>query len=263
MAETPTLAQSQTQELPPPVPEAGQVHLWSVALNVDAATLAACRALLAEDERARADRFVFARDRRRFAAARAALRVVLGRYAGVEPHALGFGYGSHGKPFLRGPEGTSPICFNLSHSEELAVIGVARECEIGVDIECHRPVADLRRLAASVFCAEEMAVLDALPAHAQLAAFYAGWTRKEAWIKATGEGFAFPVRQMEVTIAPGEAARIVRLTDRADDEGCARAQIAAFTPAAGFSGAVAVRSGGPFEIACRRFDLAAMASALA
>jgi 4'-phosphopantetheinyl transferase len=159
-------------------------------------SLATCppdaRALLAIDERERADRFHFARDRDRFIAARAALRRVLGGYLGRAPAELEFAYSAHGKPSIGG------LAFNVSHSNELALIAVTRGREVGVDIEWHRPDVDIPSVARSSFSAIELQALFALPTAEQFAAFYRIWARKESYIKARGEGLSLPLDGFDV-----------------------------------------------------------------
>ena len=162
----------------------GDVHVWYVDLAVEAETQRRLAAGLSEDEGARAARFVFARDTRRFVVARSALRALLAGYLDVTAAALAFAYGPHGKPALDG--GRAVLGFNLSHSGEVAVVAVGWDRALGVDVELWRPLPDLVALAARSFAPRELAVLDALPETERPEAFFRCWTRKEAFIKATG-----------------------------------------------------------------------------
>jgi 4'-phosphopantetheinyl transferase len=214
----------------------GEAHVWRAALAADEAALDAHRRLLADDERARAQRFVFERDRRRYTVVRATLRRLLGRYLDRDPQTIDFVYGAQGKPALAPASGDPVIAFNLSHAEELAAYAFSLHGQIGVDIEYHRPLKDMRQLAATVFSSTELAALDALPHDRQPAAFYACWTRKEAFIKAIGQGLSFPLKEFDVTLTPGEPARLLRIRD--DAEAAQRWALVAFTPGDEFSGAL-------------------------
>jgi 4'-phosphopantetheinyl transferase len=164
-----------------------EVHCWSVPLDASPTTLAVLFETLTDDERARAARLRFERDRRRFIVARATLRELLGRYVGTPPDQVHFAYTAFGKPKLT-PEFDGPHCvkFNLSHSADLALIAVAWDAEVGVDVEHIRP-SDYGDIARSSFAPSEIAQLRAAPRHLQARAFFNSWTRREAYAKARGE----------------------------------------------------------------------------
>jgi 4'-phosphopantetheinyl transferase len=184
------------------------IHVWRVSL---ATCPPHARALLSADERERADRFHFARDRDRFTVARATLRRVLGGYLGRAPDELVFAYSAHDKPSIDG------VAFNLSHSNELALVAVTRGGEIGVDLEWHRPDIDVASLARSSFSAVEQRALFALPPAEQFTAFYRIWTRKESYIKAHGEGLSLPLDGFSVLADDSLAGWVIR--DLAIDPG--------------------------------------------
>lgn len=163
-------------------------------LDVDDATLAALTLLLGADECARADRFRFARDRRRFVVRRARLRQLLGAEIGRAPQALTFGENSHGKPVL---EGGPP--FSLSHSAETMMLAIG-DADIGCDIEWIDPALDWPPLAATFFTATERAALAALPPEPARRAFFACWARKEAFVKALGLGLSYPLDAFDVSV---------------------------------------------------------------
>jgi 4'-phosphopantetheinyl transferase len=177
---------------------ATDVHLWRVHLNVTPAEQDRLVAVLARDEQDRANRYVFAEHRRRFVACRGALRQILATYSGLQPKALIFRYGPRGKPSLQ-PTAGPPLEFNTSHAEDLALIAITQVGSIGVDVEKIRPLtAELSSLAAQHFTPSEREALAGLTAEQQLTAFFRGWTRKEALIKADGQGLAHPLDQVEV-----------------------------------------------------------------
>jgi 4'-phosphopantetheinyl transferase len=185
------------------------IHVWSAALRHSPERIAAYAGILSEDERGRAERFHFERDRSRFIAGRGVLRTILGRYLEREPAEIRFGYGARSKPFLA--DGASDIQFNLTHSDELALLAVTRLSSPGIDVERLRGVRDIEGIAARFFSASESDGLMALPDEQKTKAFFNLWTRKEAWLKATGEGISDSLNQVEVTFLAGEAARLTRL----------------------------------------------------
>ena len=166
------------------------------------------QSLLAPDERERAGRFVFDYLRHWYTVSRGALRILLGRYLDTDPAGIRFEYGEKGKPRLAEK---SRIRFNASHSGDLAVYAVTLHCDIGVDVERIRPLASLHEIAARFFCAEETTELMALPEEQREAAFFRCWTRKEAYIKAIGDGLSVPLDDFAVSLRPGEPARLVHI----------------------------------------------------
>jgi 4'-phosphopantetheinyl transferase len=190
----------------------GDVHVWRASLRPSPGELAALAVTLAADERDRAARFHFERDRTAFTAARGTLRLLVGRYLARSPDEVGFGYRDKGKPYLVHPAqaARAALRFNVSHSGDLALLAFVRDREIGVDIEARRPVTDLAALAAVSFSPAEHATLLGLPTADQPRAFFACWARKEAFIKATGEGVS-QLAEFDVSLRPGEPARLLRV----------------------------------------------------
>ena len=218
------------------------VHLWRIPLELSGAAVQRLTSVLQSDERARADRFRFARDGRRFVVARAALRILLGGYLKVAPARVEFHYGAQGKPFLSSPdEGLLRLTFNLSHSHELALAAFARGRALGVDLEHVRTEMEVEEIAERFFSPGEVAVLRSLPAAVRHEAFFNCWTRKEAFIKARGEGLSLPLEQFDVTLAPTEAVRLVRT--RWDEQEAARWTLQAFDVASEYKAAVAYDGG--------------------
>jgi 4'-phosphopantetheinyl transferase len=184
------------------------VHVWTVRLQAPDAVVERFQSLLAADETDRAARFRFEHLRQSFILARGTLRVLLGRYLKTAPADIALRYGSKGKPTLAAP---SRLQFNASHSGELALFAFTLDCEIGVDVEAIRPMPDLEDVAKRFFCAEETAELLSLPATRRDVSFFLCWTRKEAYIKATGEGLSTPLDAFRVTLKRDEPARLVHL----------------------------------------------------
>jgi 4'-phosphopantetheinyl transferase len=166
------------------------------------------RAALSRDELARAARCHFERDRRAFVVVRGALRILLGRYLARRPEALTLGEHPRGKPYLIADPDLG-VRFNVSHSGELGLLAFARDRELGIDVEHRAQHRDWFALAEHSFTAEENAVLRALPEADRVHAFFSCWARKEAFIKATGQGIS-QLGDVEVTLRPGEPARLLR-----------------------------------------------------
>ncbi len=169
-------------------PAPGEVHVWRAALDVEPGRAERLAALLSPDERERAGRFRFARHRSDFIAARAFLRLLLGRYTGRAPSGLQFEYNRHGKPRLAGAD--VPLRFNLSHARGLALYAVALGRETGVDVEHVERDLDAEGVAARFLPPGDRALLAALSGEEREKAFLACWTRREALLKARGEGLA-------------------------------------------------------------------------
>jgi 4'-phosphopantetheinyl transferase len=155
--------------------------------------------ILDDQERSRAARFLAPDHRRRYVAAHAALRLVLGHYLDEDPRRLRFAQGTHGKPTLAHPS-AHDYRINLSHSAERALIAVARRRDVGVDIEVHRPEVDVYALAKYVLSPAERRAFAAVPAPDRRAAFFRAWTRKESFVKGIGEGLACPLASFDISL---------------------------------------------------------------
>jgi 4'-phosphopantetheinyl transferase len=187
-----------------PLLDGDSVHVWLVDLDDARTDEARLLGVLAGDEAERAERFWFDRDRRHYARCRGVLRHLLGAYLGADPRELVIEAGPMGKPFL--PK--TPLAFNVSHSGSYALIAFSRRADVGVDIEAHRALPDRDVLARQCFSAREFARLQSLPDAVRTRAFFTCWSRKEAYVKAVGDGLAYPLDAFDVTFAPGEPARL-------------------------------------------------------
>jgi 4'-phosphopantetheinyl transferase len=214
--------------------EPGQVHVWNIVLDQPDGLVQELRGLLSADELARADKFRVARGAERYIVGRSALRTLLGQYTGVPPEALVFAYNEFGKPELPG----SDVCFNLSHSHGMALAAFARGRAIGVDIERIREEVIHERIADRFFSPAEARALASLPPRQQAEAFFNCWTRKEAWIKARGEGLSIALDSFEVTLVPGEPAQL--LATRPDPEEAGRWSLHELDCEPGYAAALAV-----------------------
>lgn len=197
-------------------------------------------AVLSADERERASRFYRPEDARAYAMAHAHLRHIIARYVPSTPESLVFAVDDLGKPVLSTPVGSPRIEFNLSHSGVFALVAVSLGRRVGVDVERWKNGFDYARLAARVFSPAEQAALAATHDEAEsVAAFYAGWCRKEAYIKATGHGLARNLDHFDVTLATDDARLIADRLDAAAAESWA---IHAIDVGLGYSAAVVVES---------------------
>lgn len=176
--------------------------------------------VLSADERERAARFHFLKDREHFIAARGLLRLLLSRYLDLPPQQLSFSYSPYGKPALAGERDCTSLRFNVSHSHGVALYAFTLEREVGVDVEYIRQDVVGESIAEHFFSAQEVTSLRALPAGVQPQAFFNCWTRKEAFIKARGEGLSFPLDQFDVSLVPGEATALI--STRNDPQEAAR-----------------------------------------
>lgn len=193
------------------------MHLWRFSLGQHDARAADFFDFLSPDERARARCFLFAENRRHYVIGRGWLRVLLGRYLDMAPARLEFRYGARGKPYLLPPASTAPVCFNLAHTESLALVAVTRDQAVGVDVERVRPVADAEAVAARYFSPREQHELRVLPPGARAETFLRLWTGKEACMKAVGCGLDESLREVEILRADGGVERRVSVavaTDR-------------------------------------------------
>jgi 4'-phosphopantetheinyl transferase len=191
-----------------------------------------CRRILSGDEIARAERFYFPEHQERFIVGRAFLRKILSRYLNVEAKAIEFEYEERGKPLLGFKFKYSGICFNLSHSQQLALCGVTHHIPIGVDIESIRHTSDIENLAKRFFSVREYEVIKSVPPEQQQQVFFRYWTCKEAYLKAIGKGLS-ELSQVEIELTPNKSARLRVLEDW---------QLKELVPANNFAAAVVIAS---------------------
>lgn len=216
------------------------IHLWVASMFLPEPRVAELARLLDPDEATRAARFRFDIHRRRFTVGRGFQRHVLGAYLGRRPESLVYTHGPKDKPYLAPGESPEPLFFNLSNSEELAILGITRRCEIGVDVEHLRELSDLEALAERFFSAAESRVLLPLPESQHIEAFFNCWTRKEAYLKAVGTGLSAPLDRFDVNLLPGEPPRMLAL--EGDTERAARWSLHHLVPAHGYLGAIAIEA---------------------
>ena len=188
-----------------------EVHVWRAALDQPFTHVQELSQILSDDERRRAKRFHFERDRKRFIVSHGILRSIIGRYLSIEPSQLQFCYGLQGKPYLTEIFTDSNLRFNLAHSGELALYAFTRGREIGIDLERVRTDLACEQIAVQFFSRREITMLMAVPESLRQKAFFDGWTRKEAFIKAIGEGLSLPLDSFDVSLSPGESPALLQV----------------------------------------------------
>lgn len=193
--------------------QTGEVHVWRIELEQPDELLRKFRTMLDTDELERAARFHFEKHWRHFIAGRGFLRDVLSRYLNARPEALRFSYGAYGKPALAGEHEHHVLRFNMSHSHNVALLAITEEKQLGVDVEYIRSDFASEDIARRFFSRLEVECFNGLAREDQVGAFFRCWTRKEAFIKATGKGLSQPLEAFDVTLAPALPAALLRVED--------------------------------------------------
>ena len=212
-----------------------EIHVWPVRLRGTNEQLTRCSQALSPAELSRGARFRFDHLRRAFLLAHGCRRKLLAEYLGIAWGEIQFGYGSHGKPYIREPRTT--LCFNQSDSKEIAVFAFAAGCEIGVDVEAIRRVNDQDEIAGRFFSRDENAELLSMPLSNRSSGFFAVWTRKEAFIKATGQGLRTPLDSFSVTVEPDANPQLLKIGG--DPDAARDWHLSSFRPETGYVGAIA------------------------
>ena len=180
------------------LPENNEAHVWTAWIPASRASVSALAGLLSADEQVRAARFIRSEDRDSYVVAHGILRRLLGGYLAAPPAGLSFFTRDFGKPALVPVAGRPSLAFNLAHSGDAILVAVTAGCEVGVDVEQIRPDLDMTALAQTHFSAPEVAALKAMPPEERTAGFFRCWTRKEAYLKARGDGLGFPLDKFSV-----------------------------------------------------------------
>ena len=227
------------------------VHVSRVFLDVTTDELEKLREFLSVDELERAEQFHFEKDRKRFIAARGTLRKILGSYLNKHPRKICFEYGSHGKPMLAHDIDDDDICFNLSHSGPIALYAVTLRKKIGIDIEYIRDYISVEQIAGQFFSQNEISSLEKIDINKRSELFFQYWTRKEAFLKASGEGISFPMDQCDVSLISGNGLSLVTVQN--NNKAIAGLYVQDLFPGYGYAAAIAVE-GCDCNISCWHFS---------
>jgi 4'-phosphopantetheinyl transferase len=193
-----------------------RIDVWRVPLDRQEPGEQDLQGILARDEVERAARFHFARDRSRYIRGRAALRTLLGQYLEMPPEELRFHYENNGKPEIAFPADSRGLCFNVSHSGGVALIAVGSGSALGVDIEQVRSLPNLLDIARRFFSAREVQGILAVSEDKRQEVFFACWTRKESFLKATGAGLSYPLSEFSVSVNPDGPAELCEVKGKGD-----------------------------------------------
>ena len=215
-----------------------EVHIWRVDLTAPAETVQRCENMLSPSERARAQRYVFERDRRRWTIARAALRHLLSRYLNTEPTQFEFALNEFGKPSLTTPYKELNVEFNLSHSAEMALYAFTRNRLVGIDVEYMRTDLDYDGMARHSFSVQEQHILRHFVGEEKTRAFFRGWTCKEAYAKALGKGFSQAFDQFTVSLLPAQPFALLQQNE--DERELTRWSFMELDAGPGYAGALVV-----------------------
>lgn len=213
------------------------VHIWRAKLDLPATQIQQLAQTLSPDEQQRAERFYFEKDTRHFIAGRGFLRSILSRYLNLEPGQINFSYSSRGKPAVANTGFGGTLDFNLSHSQGMALYAFTRNRKIGIDLEYIRSMSDIEQLAKRFFSKREYTVISSLASEQQQEAFFKGWTGKEAYLKATGDGLA-GLEKVEISLTPGEPAALLSI--EGDPHLASHWSLYPLAPAPGYQAAVVI-----------------------
>ena len=229
-----------TWELPPEelIIEEGEIHVWRAILDGDAEDFSRQAGTLSRTELARAAKFKFEKDRRRYMMARGILRAILGRYLSLDACEVRLDTGLYGKPRLRKLEGGPDLRFSLAHSQGFALYAFVLGHEVGVDLEFIKEDVDVMRLADHVFSEKQTEALNEHSGIDRVLAFYSAWTRMEAYLKACGLGFSVDPRCVDLPILVGAPDEFVNPNSEADKD--EKWTIYDLEPAPEFAGAMVV-----------------------
>ena len=223
--------------------DSDEVHIWRASLDLPREASTRLYATLTPDERDRSARFQLERDRHRFIVAHGMLRDLLGRYLEIQPGQIRFVHNAFGKPDLR-PGFDKRVTFNLSHSAGLALVAITSAASVGVDVEYIRWHSDYADIARHFFSTAEIEQLMAVPSQLYCEAFFSCWTKKEAYVKACGDGLAIPLNAFSVPLIIDPAHAPVDL--RVCSNGIPARPWSLYTvrAAPGYAGALAIEGSG-------------------
>lgn len=217
----------------------GEVHIWFASLDKPVSIVESLIKTLSKEELDRARRYYFPRLRKRFIVSHGLLRCILSKYLSLEPDQLQFSHNSFGKPSLPISLGKKNLSFNMSHSGSYVLYAITLDREIGVDIEQVHENFEWESIASSFFSSLENQMLQEVPQELKYEAFFNCWTRKEAYIKARGNGFSYPLDRFAVSLISGEP--VALLMDKENPTETSRWKLEDISPVSGYKAALAVQ----------------------
>ncbi len=212
-----------------------EAHIWRADLELNESSQGSFLKLLSSDEKNRAQKFRFTKDSRNFIAARGILRSLISKYLEINPAEISFQYSEFGKPLFAN---NNSLHFNISHSQNIALFAFTKKFNIGVDVEFVNPNIEVKDIATKFFSANEIMNLFALPEQEQTLGFFNCWTRKEAFIKAVGEGLSFPLDKFEVSLEPDKPAKL--LATHWEPKAVSKWSMYSILPGSNFVGSLAI-----------------------
>jgi 4'-phosphopantetheinyl transferase len=212
-----------------------EAHVWRADLALNECFQNSFLKLLSPDEKNRAKKFRFAKDSQNFIVARGILRSLISKYLEINPAEVSFRYSDFGKPSIAN---NHSLQFNISHSQNIALFAFTKKFNIGVDVEFVNPDVEVKEIAASFFSKNEIKNLLALPEQQQTLGFFYCWTRKEAFIKAVGEGLSFPLDKFEVSVEPNKPVKLLATYRQPKD--VSKWSIYSLSPEANFVGGLVI-----------------------
>jgi len=238
--------------VPGKVISSNEVHVWRSFLDMKAYQREDLLKTLSTDETARAERFHFERERNRFIVAHGVLRQLLGSYLGKSPHELRFEYTSHGKPVLDTQFGEDDFNFNMSHSDAFALYAITQGQNVGIDIERLYDNVEVEQIAKRFFSTKEISSLKEIHKNKRNELFFLYWTRKEAFVKVTGEGISFPLEMCDVSSISGRVLSPIKIVG--DKRESSRWYGQDLFPGHGYAAAIAVERSDS-NIFCRHYSV--------
>lgn len=221
----------------------GEIHVWCIHLNMPPIQIQQIEAILSDDELAKAHRFHFDIHRRRYIARHGMLRKVLGKYLYLDPGQIQFNYSPSGKPTLVLNGNHTPLCFNLSHSNEIALFAVAINRSIGIDIEFIQSNPDLESIANTFFSSNEYEFISSFSPDQRHIAFFDLWTLKEAYLKATGEGIG-GLEKVELSMSSYDPPQVI--INKENTNTINNWTISQLMPSQGYTAGLAVEGNGSY-----------------
>jgi 4'-phosphopantetheinyl transferase len=216
------------------------LHIWRASLSGSLDELSYFDSILSPDEKARADRFYFERDRNRYIFGRGILRTLLGGYLQGQASKITFVYGPHGKPAIESGRLNKTLQFNLAHSNDWAVYAFGWDMPLGIDLEHVRPMPDVDDLAKRFFSPSESTLIHSLFDDQKWETFFTIWTCKEAFLKASGSGLTLPLDQFEVSPKANGGMKLTSISGNL--KSAARWRLETFKPLADYQSAIAVEN---------------------